>query len=163
MKRFAIILFIACFCVGLSEVGAVRKPEIRRVYIFGFAASFTDSIASQTTIQQLDSAWLDLDHDFLVDRSLYSLQLQNHMEAVEGCKNSICTVFFGTNPRRLQRKWNKVKKRYENAEGLRFGILPEERFRFKVEEYHEIVMEEPVVPVSAGQRKDTKKTKKGKK
>ena len=164
MKRVVIALLAVCLCAGLSRARTVQKPEMRRVYIFGFAASFTDSIAAQTGIQQLDSAWLDPAHKFLMDRSLYSLQLQNHMESVEGCKNSICTVFFDTNPRRLQRQWNKVKKRYDKAEELRFDVLPEGRFRFTAEEYHEVLVEEPTTaPLPEGQKKATKPEKKPKK
>jgi hypothetical protein len=115
---------------------------MRRIYIFGFGASFTDSIACQTDIQVLDSAWIDPSHKFLIDRSLYSIQLQNHMENVEHCKNAICTVFFDQNQRRLQRTWNKLKKRYSKADELLFSIVPENRFHFKAEEYRPIVMEE---------------------
>ncbi len=142
MRRVLSILFLVCAVGCLVEVRAQKKPEMRRIYIFGFGASFTDSIACQTDIQVLDSAWIDPSHKFLIDRSLYSLQLQNHMENVEKCKNSVCTVFFDQNQRRLQRTWNKIKKRYSKADALRFSVVPEDRFHFKAEEYRPIVMQE---------------------
>ena len=112
-----------------------------RVYMFGFAASFTDSVAYQTDVQQIDSAWLD-EHKFLVDRSLYSLQLQYHLEGKEHKQNTTCTVFFNTNRRRLERTWRKVHKRYEQSEGLHLTALPKTSFAFKAEEYRPIIIEE---------------------
>lgn len=117
-----------------------KTPVMKRVYMFGFAASFTDSVACQTAVQQVDSAWLD-QHHFLVDRALYSLQLQFHMEHEENVNNPICTIFFDRNPKRLQRVWKKMSRRYQKAEGLRFRTIPAERFRFMAEEWKEIITE----------------------
>ena len=136
---------------------------MKRVYIFGFSASLTDSTAFQTDIQVLDSAWIDA-HKFLLDRALYSLQLQSHVEAQEHHKNTICTIYFNTKPRKLQRKWAKVKKRYEKDPALKYEILPRERFAFKAEEYRPVIIGEPVgVPdttQTAAVKPDGKKSKK---
>ncbi len=161
MRRVTTLLFIAFFSACQLSVWAEKKPEMCRIYIFGFAASFTDSIAAQTSIQTLDDAWIDPSHDFLVDRSLYSLQLQNHMQAEEGCKNAICSVFFSKNPRKLQRTWKKIRKRYEQAEGLQMRLLTEERFSFKAEEYHEITIGEET-PVQTESKASSKKKKRSK-
>ena len=141
MRRVVYALLIAVCCLGVADVHAGRRPEMTRVYVFGFAASFTDSVACQTSIQQVDSAWLD-EHQFLVDRSLYSLQLQYHMESAENCKNSICTVFFDKSEKKLERTWRRVHRRYEKADGLSFRTLPSDRFHFLAEEYRPIVEEE---------------------
>ncbi len=163
MRRVITALLIAFVCVGFSDVQAQKKPRMQRVYMFGFAASFTDSICCLTDIQRIDSAWIEPTHKFLVDRSLYSLQLQNHMESVEGCKNAISSVFFTLKPNKLQRMWRKMRKRYERAEGLRFSVLPENRFRFAAEEYREIIIGDDVVaPPSAPVADKSKKSKKGK-
>lgn len=160
MRRVLSLLFLACALGCLFEVHAKKKPEMRRIYIFGFGASFTDSVACQTDIQMLDSAWIEPSHKFLVDRSLYSLQLQNHMESVQQCKNAVCTVFFDQNRRRLQRTWNKLKKRYAKADGLLFSVVPEDRFHFKAEEYRPIVVEETSPAPTAPQGNKPPKRKK---
>lgn len=126
-------------------VSAAKLPHIQKVYMFGFAASFTDSIAYQTAVQPIDSAWVEGKSDFLVDRSLYSLQLQYYVEGQLRNTNSICTVFYHKNPRKLQKLWTKVKKRYEKAEGLTLKQLSAQDFAFKAEEYKPIINEE--VPV----------------
>lgn len=140
------------FCAAMAlTTAAAREPEMKTVYMFGFAASFTDSVAYQTVVQQIDSAWLDA-HKMLIDRSLYSLQLQYYVESSEGKSNSTCTVFFSTSRRRIDRTWKKVRKRFEHAEGLHLTTLPTERFAFKAEEYRPIIIEEgaPAQP-TAGQ------------
>jgi len=160
IKSCGVLVAMLCFVLTAS---AAKKPEMTRVYIFGFAASFVDSLAYQTDVQQLDSAWIEPAHKFLVDRSLYSLQLQYYLESAEGKKNTVCTVFFDTNQRRLQKRWNKVKNRYEKAEGLHLTPLTTDRFRFKAEEWKEIIQEEPATAAPAPSKDDkTKKTKKGK-
>ncbi len=131
-SRFA-LLVVALVC-SLAVMAGDKKPVKQRIYMFGFAASFTDSVACQTTVQQLDSAWLD-EHKFLMDRALYSLQLQYHMEHVQQVKNPVCTVFFGRSAKRVQRLWNKMQRRYQKEEGLSYRILPEDGFKFVVEEW----------------------------
>jgi len=160
IKSCGVLVAMLCFVLTAS---AAKKPEMTRVYIFGFAASFVDSVAYQTDVQQLDSAWIEPAHKFLVDRSLYSLQLQYYLERDEGKKNTVCTVFFDTNPRKLQKRWNKVKNRYEKAEGLRLTPLTADRFRFKAEEWKEIIQEEPAQAAPTDKKEaKPKKTKKGK-
>ena len=120
---------------------AEKAPRRQRVYMFGFAASFTDSIAYQTDVQRLDSAWVEGKSDYLVDRSLYSLQLQYFVEGQLKNTNSICAVFYHKNPRKLQKMWTKVKKRYEKAEGLKLLPLAKSDFIFRAEAYKPIVNE----------------------
>lgn len=160
------LLAVALLGVALA-VSAAKKPEVRRVYMFGFAASLIDSTAFQTDIQTIDSAWLEPSHKLLVDRALYSLQLQYHMEGVEKRKNTVCTIFYNTNPRKVQRKWAKVKKRYEKDPALDYKVLPKERFSFKAEKYVAPMIGDQVLAPDSTQKAvppvDKKQKKKGKK
>lgn len=135
------LLLLVAFCGVAGDLSA-REPERRPLYMFGFAASFTDSVACVTSVQRVDSAWMEPSHKFLTDRELYSLQLQYHMESNEHCKNPVCAVFFGKSERSVQRQWKKIRKRYAKASTLHFSTLPEERFRFKAEEYRPVVIEQ---------------------
>jgi len=114
---------------------------MQRVAMFGYAISFKDSVVCQTDIQTIDSAWIEPAHKFLVDRSLYSLQLQMYMEQ-QGHKNAVCTIFFDKNPRKLQRMWRKVHKRSQKMDGLRYQALPVSAFRLKAEEYRPVIIED---------------------
>lgn len=146
MRKIITLLLISFFCAGFMEAEAQKKPEMCKIYIFGFGASFTDSVACQTNIQQLDDAWIEPKHKFLVDRSLYSMQLQDFMGNYKAYDNAICTVFFSTSLRKLQRTWKKIKKRYEGVNHLRYMIIPEGEFAFKAEEYREITIGDEIVP-----------------
>lgn len=147
-RRWAAVL---CCLVSLSASAATpegkekNEPVARRMAMMGFALSFSDSVACLTDVQVLDSIWLDA-RKFLVDRSLYSLQLQMHLEK-KGYKNTICSVFFDKNPRKLQRLWRKMHKRYAGGTDLRYHDVPEHDFRFRAEEYRPIItLEEDATP-----------------
>lgn len=117
------------------------KPIVRRVAMLGFAISFKDSVVCVTEVQPMDSAYLDANHKFLLDRSLYSLQLQIHLEQA-GYKNTVCNVFFDKKPLKLQRIQRKIRKKYEHDGSFHFKVLPLSEFRFKAEEYRPVVIEE---------------------
>ena len=80
------------------------------MYIFGFSASFTDSVVYITDIQQLDSAYIETKYDFLMDRAVYSDQLQTYLEAVKQMPNSTCAVFFHTKKSKLIEEYDKMLK-----------------------------------------------------
>lgn len=159
MNKFRIFLGLALLWVACSAYAA-KEPKMKPVYVFGFAASFTDSIACQTTVQRVDSAWLD-SHGFLVDRALYSLQLQMYMEQEEHLSGTIATVFFSTNERKMQRLWAKMQRKYLAAQNLIFHIAPEEKFRFTAEEYRPAVIMD--TPTAAADTQSNVKSKKKKK
>lgn len=144
LKYLALLLLLAPMALC-----AAKLPHKQRVYMFGFAASFTDSIAYLTDVQRIDNAWVEGKGDFLVDRSLYSLQLQYFVEGRLKNTNAICSVFYHKKPRKLYKMWTKVRKRYEKAEGLQLKPLAKEDFFFIPEEYKPIINEE--VPVQGSQ------------
>lgn len=136
-SRRGSFLFLLLFLLLPLSLFAKSKPEMKRVYMFGFSASFTDSLACMTTVQQLDSAWVDPSHGFLMDRALYSLQLQYYVESSRGLSNNTCTVFFARSQRKAERLFNKIRKRYQNDEGVKLCELSDNEFRFKAENYIE--------------------------
>mgnify|MGYP006988859237 CR=1 FL=1 len=145
-RLYSLILTLALCTVSSFEAYAQRnlvKPRMTRVYMFGFGASFIDSVSCQTQLQQIDSAWMDA-HGMLADRSLYSLQLQSYMEQTKGVKSPVCTVFFGKKESKMQKLWAKVKRRYEGVQNLIHEVLPADSFRLVAEEYRPIIItEEP--------------------
>lgn len=83
----------------------------QRVYMFGFAASFNDTIVHFTNIQTIDSVWIEGKTGFLVGRHLYSTMLRDYLD-----KNQMpyrtCVVFYNKNLKKLQKKYIKMKKLY---------------------------------------------------
>ncbi|MBQ6433599.1 MAG: hypothetical protein IJJ94_06625 [Bacteroidaceae bacterium] len=151
-------LIVASLAIAMAASAGNKGPQMQRVYMFGFGASLTDSIACQTQVQAIDSAWLD-SHKLLVDRSLYSIQLQFHLEQNEGVKNPICTIYFDRNERKLRKLWAKLKRRYESEQQLKLREVGLDRFSFKAEQYNPIIIGDPTEAAAASADKTDKKTK----
>ncbi len=148
---------LACL-LGLVGMSLSAKVERTTVYIFGFSASFTDSVAYITDVQQLDSAYIETKYDFLMDRVVYSDQLQTYLEAVKQMPNSTCTVFFHTKKNKLMEEYNKIRKRYSGDESVMLKELTDGGFKFQSPVYEPPVKVTPE-PVES---KATKKEKKRK-
>ena len=148
MRRLSTFLLIAFLCGSLAPVAAARKPEMRRVYMFGFAASFKDSTACQTVMQVVDSAWIDPQHKFLMDRSLYSLQFNNYLVAKMGQGRLTCAVFFDKNKAKAEKKFQKVRNKYRGMPNLILQSLGVDVFRFEPQEWVESEITE-TTPVPA--------------
>ena len=102
-------VFAAIAATLLIAVSMQAKDEMKRIYIFGFASSFNDSIVCFTDVQAVDSAWLNSKNHFLVSREDYSYQLRDYLEG-EGYKHPTCMVSYSTNLKKLTKKYNKDRK-----------------------------------------------------
>ena len=104
---------IAAFIIAafLPNTTQAKGTAPQRMYMFGFAASFNDTIVHFTNIQAIDSAWVDGKTKFLMGRNLYSTMLRNYLE-----KNQLpyrtCVVFYDKSLKKLQKKYIKMKKLY---------------------------------------------------
>lgn len=157
-ERLYSLLLTLTLCAAFScEANAqyrLVKPKVTRVYMFAFGASFIDSVSCQTQLQLIDSAWVDA-RGMLVDRSLYSLQLQSYLEQTKGVKSPVCSVFFGKKESKMQKLWAKVKRRYEGVQNLIHEVVPADSFRLAAEEYREIIIGDEAGASSS--KKDKKK------
>ena len=158
----------------LISLTAQAKNEMRKAYVFGFASSFNDSTVYITDIQELDSVWFTSKHHFLVSRENYSYQLRDYLTNI-GEQHRTCMVEYNTDPKKLEKAWNKLYSRYahnqkqknnqkQKSELPPFQIkkLTREQFQFQsvapMDEAIEI--EEPVKKVKA--KKALKKQRKNK-
>lgn len=158
----------------LISLAAQAKNEVRKAYVFGFASSFNDSTVYITDIQEVDSAWFTSKHHFLISRENYSYQLRDYLGGI-GEQHRTCMVGYNTDPKKLEKEWNKLYNRYahnqkkknnqkQKSELPPFQIkkLTREQFQFQsvapMDEAIEI--EEPVKKVKA--KKALKKQRKNK-
>ena len=109
MKKIKYIILL--FLVALSMGASAKKAQVPHVYLFGFSASFQDSIVYITDIQDLQGAWMDTKTKFLLGRDNYSYQLSNYLSA-QGQPNRVCLVFFSTSKNKAEKKYLKMKKKY---------------------------------------------------
>lgn len=133
---------VLCFCVLLSALSlhAQHAPQVKPVYMFGFATSFTDSLAYITDIQRVDSAYL-YKNGFLADRTHYSRQLADMLEKT-GQTNMTCAVFFSPKKATVEKKYLRVKRRFARDHGVAVTPLGSNVFQFKAVPYEEVVVKE---------------------
>lgn len=160
-----LLALLVCSCLGV-QASKKGKVEQQKVYIFGFSASFVDSVAYLTDVMELDSATI-LSNGFLAERQLYSMQLESYIQEQFKVMNSTNAVFFSKKRKELEAKHEKMNHRYQRGSNLALVCLSEDDFRFHPEEHIEAVeiQETPKAEgeTSNAQTTDPKKGKSGKK
>ena len=108
-RYITIAAFILAAIIPTTSQAKGIAPQ--RIYMFGFAASFNDTIVHFTNIQTVDSAWIDGKTHFLLGRQFYSTMLRDYLN-----KNQLpyrtSVVFYDKNLKKLQKKYIKMKKMY---------------------------------------------------
>ncbi len=89
-----------------------KKVVVPKMYVFGVAASFNDTIVHFTEIQEVDSAWVDKKTKFLAGRDNYSYQLRDYLEQQQQMPNRTCIVFYNKQRTKLEKKYLKMKHLY---------------------------------------------------
>lgn len=135
MKAFRTLLLLVLLVTGVAA-RAEKKPTMQSVYIFGLSMSFSDSLAYVTDIMRVDSAYVT-SKGFLVNRQLYSLQLEGYMSEKRGVELTTNAVYFSTKPQKLQKQFERIKRVYGNGSSIRLVYIPREDFYFRPEEYYE--------------------------
>lgn len=98
--KFKTLLFILAALVATTTLYAAGKKT--RVYVYGFAASFNDSIVYFTDIQTLDSATIASKSGFLYGRDNYSYQLRDYLKG-HGCATPTCITTFSVKRKDIER------------------------------------------------------------
>lgn len=134
--RLISVLVALLLMTTVSQAAQNDKPQKMQVYMFGFAASMTDSVCVMTELQPVE-VYLQ-SNGFLVDRSLYSLQLNNQLvNKKKLSENLTCAVFFDKNKSKAEKRYQKVRKRYRENSDLMLQILGGDEFMFQPEEWVE--------------------------
>ncbi len=115
-----------------EQVVMSRETEKIRetIYCFGFAGSFQDSISYMTDLQKLDSVSLTKDNKFIVAREEYSSQLNRYFKG-KSDNNMVCAFFYDTKKKKVEKKYAKLRKRYEKAQDVLLRFVPSNEFKFE--------------------------------
>ena len=129
LKYILPTLLFAMLALSSAEAKRVKKP----VYIFGFSASFKDSVVYITDVQQVDGAWTDTKTHFLLGRDSYSTQLKDHFTDKMQQGDRICLVFYAHSKRKAAQEYEKIKKKYTEKSKIAYDVrqLPLSDFRFE--------------------------------
>ncbi len=142
---FALLLAVVPVSAQKKKSGKAAKPQkvlkepkepkvLKPVYIFGIAASFSDTVVYYTDIQLLDSVHLN-GHGFLPQRELYSYQLKNYLEYDKQIPNRTCMVYFANNRSDLDKQYSKVMNKYKKSSEQVLELIDPKEFHFKKPEY----------------------------
>lgn len=135
-------LFIAsAHAMSLSA----KNITVPKMYMFGFAASFNDSIVHFTDIQALDNVWIDQKTQFMLGRENYSYQLRDFLADKQQMPHRTCVVIYNQDRQKLEKEYLKMKRIYTTGKKKikkkdqgkiqshnELRMLPSETFTFQV-------------------------------
>lgn len=120
LKYIVLTLVLA----AMSTTAEAKMVCTEHMYMFGLAASFSDSTLYLTDIQDVVGAWYDTKDRALLARDSYSTQLKEYLSDKMGQPNRVCLVIFATTLKKAEKKYMKLKKKYM----LKDGTLPGMRY-----------------------------------
>ncbi len=164
---------IICMLSLLLAVGGAEakrsSSQTEKIYIFGMAAAFTDTIVHFTPIEEVDSAWIDK-KQFLMGREQYSYQLRDYLAKQLLMTQRTCLVVFDKNRKKLEKKYARMLKLYTTPpkQGRSYDVrhIEQQDFRFHSVDMSAVVEqqrkeeEELIQATKAPKKKDKKKEEK---
>lgn len=126
------VRYTMTFCLLLLALAVSAKGSTKQiVYMFGFSASFNDSIVYFTPVQQVEAYIANDRTHFLLNRDQYSYQLRNFFDN-RGQLNRTCVTVFSTDKAKAEKKYAKMKEKYTNKLKNRFEVtyLTDDDFKF---------------------------------
>ncbi len=116
--------------VTLVAIPTEAKPvKTSHLYMFGFSASFKDSVVYVTDIQDIEGAWIDSKTKFLQDRDQYSSQLKEYLANDLQQTGRVAIVFFATEKKKLEKQYLKLLKKYKTGYDVHY--LNDGKFLFR--------------------------------
>ena len=128
------------FSAALTVLLAVSYPTTQaknfvtpKAYMFGFAASFNDSIVYFTNIQEVDSVWFTQKKEMLAGRSEYSSQLRSYCADKLNQPRRTCVVIADMKQKKLEKRYEKMKKKYLQNKKATYDVrfINDDEFKFK--------------------------------
>jgi hypothetical protein len=98
--------------VSVAMGAEAKQVQVPHMYVFGFAASFKDSVVYMTEIQDIQKAWYDTKTKFLLGRDNYAAQLKEHFATKMQQRDRVCVVVFAKTMKKAEKKYLKLRKKY---------------------------------------------------
>ena len=112
MKILKYILFSLLLAVAIPTEMQAKRMKVPKMYMFGFSASFQDSIVYMTDVQEVEGAWYDTKTKFLMGRQHYSYQLKDFLANNMQQPNRVCVVMYALTRKEAEKKFIKLRKEY---------------------------------------------------
>lgn len=130
MRKLTILLMLALgstLCFNNAKAGNGNEQNI---YMFGIAAAFGDSVVYFTDIQSIQGKEL-IKKGFLNARNHYSYQLKGYLENVLNLPHRTCAIHFSEKKAKLEKKYLKLRKKYQADTTVVFRTLDQGQFQFE--------------------------------
>lgn len=167
MKKLLYLLTaVVLMAVATTERAEAKRVVVPKMYIYGFAASFTDTVVYFTNVMEVDSAWYETKSKFLLGRNLYSRQLRNFLEKEKKEQSRTCLVVFDKKRSRLEKKYLKMRKLYttskDGKQHFDLRYITDQEFKFKTIDIADYELDEEAREklLASKQKLNTKKSKK---
>lgn len=132
-KLVAVIVLLSAF--SFVKVTA-KEIVVPKMYMFAFAASFTDTIVHFTNVMEVDSAWIQSKGKYLIGCDSYSRQFRDFLAEKKQMPQRTCVVFSNKSRKKLEKKYLKMKRLYtqskDGAQHFDVRFLDDNEFSFKV-------------------------------
>ena len=128
MKQLKYMLLLAALMLAANVSAKMLKTS--HMYMFGFSASFKDSVVYVTDIQDVQGAWIEKKSKFLMGRDKYSEQLKTHLTEQLRQNDRVCVVVFNKSKKKAEKKYLKLMKKYKKGYDIRYLNVTE--FKFEV-------------------------------
>ncbi len=116
MKRnlltLVLVFGLTTLFLGHAEAKRVVVPKM---YMFGFAASFNDTIVHFTDVVEVDSVWIESKNNFLLGRNMYSHQFKEYLNTTLNMPMRTCVTVYARNRAKAEKKLLKMKKLYTKS------------------------------------------------
>ena len=116
-----IVAILAVFATIYSPLQA-KNFVTPKAYMFGFSASFNDSIVYFTDIQEVDSVWFMQKKDILAGRNNYSNQLRDYCAQKLDQPKRTCVVICSEKRKTVEKKYDKMKRKYSPKKGSTYDV-----------------------------------------
>ena len=156
MKLFRNITLLFVFMMANMPVSA-KNVMLPKAYMFGFVASFNDSIVFFTDIQEVDSVWVLDKKELLAGRSSYAYQLREFFTNSFNMPNRTCIVISDKNRKNVEKKYAKMKKIYVEKGANKYDVHYTNSSEFR---FHAVNMDDSTTePQTNTNKKSSKKEK----
>lgn len=125
-KRY---ILLALILLTMSLGMTAKNKTVQKVYLYGFSASFRDSVVYFTDIQELENVSVAERTGFLYGRDSYSNQLRDYL-AEKGQPFRTCIVSFAYDRKQIEKKYLKLKSKYTKKGSFDIRYLKTDEFKF---------------------------------
>lgn len=134
MNKCKLLLVVLLGMASLTTFAASKEKadEPKRVYMYGVSVNFNDSVVYMTDVQYLDSMIINKDGS-IQNCANYSIQMKVYLEGMLGESNQTCAVIYSDNKKKLEKRYVKMRKRYQTDKNRLIKQVGADVFQFRKE------------------------------